>query len=260
MVGQLNKITGFVLLSTASAVFAGNMGDVASPAGRFNLGIEGGYSISTQTDFSPDASQVVTGTTGVLLTPTNTEWYRDFGDSGLVGVFAGYQYNQNFGLQLGYRYRGGYDWRVNGFDAVQTTYNLFTINKLSVQTVLLDLRLTPSSFGDNAVVPYAQAGIGYAYNSLGAMSQTMFDSTGQQVATAAFAGASTNNFAWDIGAGVAYNWTSNLSLRLGYTFTDVGSVKQAGTQTISGVVTPIVPFTSDHLFLNEVVAGLSFML
>ncbi|TAL65993.1 MAG: porin family protein [Legionella sp.] len=253
-----------ILLSASSYSIAGDMGDKSSapPLLHFNLGIEGGFSITGEANFYPElAASGVANPIITLPVPSNSDWNRNFGYSGVVGAFVGYQYNSNLGFQLGYRYRSDYDWRVNA--AIGTDRLSYAIDDITVQSLLFDVRLTPSC--NSPVIPYVQAGIGYARNQLGQMNATEFLFGETTDGFQQINGANTNNFAWDVGLGVNYAFASNLFFRLGYTFTDVGSVQTGNHQTVhisgfsNNLESTIFPFKAEHLFLHEVAVGLGWI-
>lgn len=260
-----SKLLTALLLTTSTFVFAGDMGDKSSdnPSGNWDIGIEGGFSLTGEANFYPELTAA--GVINPLVTiavPSNTDWNHNFGYSGVGGVFAGYKVNQNVALQLGYRYRGGYDWQVHAAYAdSNVTRSTYAINDITVQTVLFDVQLSPTSCCNSAVVPYVQAGIGYAHNNLGDIRTTFYEFGAANDQFQIINGATTNNFAWDLGLGVNYHFTPNLFFRLGYSFTDFGSVKSGNHETfhvegtVNNLEATVVPFKADHLFAHEGTAG-----
>ncbi len=89
--------------------------------------------------------------------------------------------------------------------------------------------------------PYVGAGIGIAHIK----AQGNVDFNGERVSDFS---KSKNNFAWQIGAGAAYAVTDNVSVDLGYRYTDAGNVK--GTASFTGDEKPSIKTESDiHEFL-----------
>jgi len=84
----------------------------------------------------------------------------------------------------------------------------------------------------------AGAGIGYSRLETGTLSTTG--------GVASESGASSDNFAWSLSAGLAMSVTSNAAVDVNYRFTDLGEFKQAGTTEF------------DNLMVHEFRAGLRY--
>lgn len=73
----------------------------------FFLGIDGGYSVSSDTTyFRPDYANVKNYDRAWSV-PMNQAFQGSIGASGMIGGFIGYQLNDNVGFNLNYDYRGG---------------------------------------------------------------------------------------------------------------------------------------------------------
>jgi opacity protein-like surface antigen len=72
---------------------------------------------------------------------------------------------------------------------------------------------------------------------------------------------SSTNFAWNLGAGVGYAFTDNISLDVGYRFTGVGEGETKNTDTSGTSHHPGKTFEkwkTDDLYIHQVMAGLRF--
>ena len=106
------------------------------------------------------------------------------------------------------------------------------------------------------LMPYINAGVGYAHlktkaHTWGKMGQGPYDINFKEDA---------NNFAWNIGLGVSYALTDNLSVDLGYRYTDFGNIKSnpviAG-ETI-GMKGPFIVDGDMKFYMHEVNLGLRY--
>lgn len=73
--------------------------------------------------------------------------------------------------------------------------------------------------------PYINAGIGYA--RLKAENSFSYKTTGSSFSD------TSNNFAWNLGVGAAYNINNNIALDAGYRYTDYGKVKTSKEISLS---------------------------
>jgi opacity protein-like surface antigen len=70
-------------------------------------------------------------------------------------------------------------------------------------------------------VPYVGAGLGVAYNE--AKTYKIIDSDGEALVT--LRGKNKTNFAYNVGAGLAYKLSKNFAIDLGYKFYDLGKIQ-----------------------------------
>ena len=89
---------------------------------------------------------------------------------------------------------------------------------------------------DSAINPYIGAGVGFA------SVHTKAHATG--AGASASASDSSTEFAWQIGAGVAYNFTSNLAADLQYNYTSVGDFNDS--------------FSTDDLSYSRLTLGIRY--
>ena len=106
------------------------------------------------------------------------------------------------------------------------------------------------------LMPYINAGVGYAHLKMKAHT---WGNCGTGPYELRFK-EDANNFAWNIGLGVSYALTDNLSVDLGYRYTDFGNIKSnpviAG-ETI-GMVGPFIVDGDMKFYMHEVNLGLRY--
>jgi len=157
MLQQVRVLSSVMLLTTASLGFSGTMGDKnSSPnlnlAGSFALGFVGGFSALGSLNLQPGYGPGYSLNWGTL---TNTDWKGNLESGGVLGAFIAYQYNQNVQFSLDYRYRGDYGWQVNGINPVDTTLSwVYRADNINIQTLMVNVKLAPTSCCDNRWTPY----------------------------------------------------------------------------------------------------------
>ncbi len=144
------------------------------------------------------------------------------------GIFVGYDFYHKFDVpvraELEYALRS--DWTGDDNYYVGTDrVNLDT--KVNVQTLLFNVYYDFRNSSD--FTPYVGAGIGMAF-ARGFASADRYTAAGAYVAHASGEGYSTN-FAWQVGAGVAYAITDTVSADLGYRYLGLG---HSGDDIIGG--------------------------
>ncbi len=98
--------------------------------------------------------------------------------------------------------------------------------------------------------PYVGGGIGLARNEL---STTTISSGGAQIAT--INGSTKNEFAWQVGAGIAISVLPAVAIDIGYHYLDAGKFQTSSTGTVLGTPISGSP-VSGRLKAHEVTAGL----
>lgn len=237
---------------------AGTMGEIDTKSPGFYLGVEGGASISAQTQFGQDFYK----SGQRFVAPVNSDFSRDIGSAGFGGLFLGYNYNPNLAVQFTWDYRRGYDYNLHtsyggdfGRDYLEDRFE--TRGNINVQTFLFDLVLKPS-LNWGGFVPYVKGGIGLSYNEMGTFRNV--DLATPPTFDTNVSGATRTSFAWDAGVGADYMINHNTSIGLGYRFVDAGQLQTSSrwSDPLLGEAGSRIPFGTKHLYLNEVVASIAY--
>lgn len=256
-------------LLTCQLSNAGGMGTEQSDRDlwkKFYIGIDGGYSVSSSsTNLRPDMTNAQNYQL-FFITPLNTDFHGDIGSAGMLGGFIGYHVTDTLGVSLNYDYRDQYNWEVLSRKGTELGSTETYKADISIQTLLVNLVLNANGSW-NGFTPYVNAGIGAAFNRLGNFNNASVSSPGSShIPTNVFnytsADNSTTSFAWDAGVGIDYALTNKTHLTLGYRFVDAGKLSSSSnfTETVSGRSSTITPFITNHVLLNEFVAGLRWEL
>ncbi len=103
-------------------------------------------------------------------------------------------------------------------------------------------------------IPYLSAGVGLANNKAGTL--TINSSSGGSSYTTTLTKKSTNNLAWQVGAGSAIKLTNKIDLDLNYKFMDMGKVKTgSGSTTYSNNTTEPASAGNSKLRTHEFSIG-----
>jgi opacity protein-like surface antigen len=102
----------------------------------------------------------------------------------------------------------------------------------------------------SAFTPYIGGGLGMAFISAKAKGSTAGESE-------SFGSKRNSNFAWNIGAGAAYDITDNIALDLGYRFVGLGEGKMKDAQDNSDP-DGFVRSKTKNLYMHQVGLGLRF--
>ena len=153
--------------------------------------------------------------TGMYLAPKFLMTIQETGTierSGMGGVDEYSQFTLGGALAAGYALRGNSEksWGSN-WGSVDCTWNSSTL----FANLYYDFR------NDSAFVPYIGAGIGMSFNYLG------FDL--HRGGSAVSRDEHTTNFAWNVGAGVAYNVNDALYIDAAYRYVDLGYTEASGS-------------------------------
>lgn len=232
---------------------------------HFYAGIEVGRSYSGEAFIRPQAS--LTDPDANWTIPENTDWSRTIGTSGDYGAFVGYQLNPNVGLQLTFDHRNSFSWTVPVNAAASfpdEPFEEYSLHDIEISTLFADLKLAPSVCW-NGFVPFVKAGIGWSRNKSGELRDVNIPNGffNTEVSFDTHVASNTeNDFAWNAGVGVDYYFNRCISATFAYRFVDVGELK-TGTRSIDPIADPggvdnNVPFKSEHIFLSEFVAAVTY--
>ena len=155
------------------------------------------------------------------LVPGSLQQNTHFGQAGIFGVGAGYQFNSWFRMDVTgeYRARSNYTGRdtflanpspgTPGAD----NYNGYKSEWLFLTNAYADLGTWW------CITPFVGAGIGAARVTLGGFNDHLDDGTLTGIAS----DASKWNFAWALHAGLAYKISPNWTMELAYRYVDMGN-------------------------------------
>jgi opacity protein-like surface antigen len=180
------------------------------------------------------------------LFPTTT------GASAIVGVGAGYRISPIFRADLTIDYLPAT--RANGHStaALQSTGSSDLDSLVGLVNGYVDFAgFNPDRFG--SFQPYVTAGIGVARNHFGA-------TTGVSGVIGPFtiSDSTQRNFAWALGAGIAYALTPRLTLDLAYRYMNLGEVRTGGAVGAGGAVFELTPSKTADLIVDTVTLGLRY--
>jgi opacity protein-like surface antigen len=147
------------------------------------------------------------------------------GDSAFAGAGVGYQFNNWFRFDVTAEYR-----TAAQYSAIQSYGNLWNLPCGARCYDLYHGEHSAAVFLANAyfdlgtwygITPYIGGGVGAGVNWL----QNFYDISAQPAGGFGFAqNRMPTNFAWQIGAGLAYNVSPNLKLEVGYRYLDLGKM------------------------------------
>jgi opacity protein-like surface antigen len=220
-------------------------------------------------DFGVAANQI-SGLRSTFTDPTvdvPAPMFNNFsiGDAAFAGAGVGYQFNSwlRFDATAEYRTAAQYAaiqsytdiWNppgsVCGLDSrCYDTYHGQHSAFLFLANGYLDLG---TWYG---ITPFVSGGVGFANNWL----QNFYDVSAQPAGGFGYAQNRTQtNFAWQVGAGLAYNVTPNLKLEVAYRRTDMGRMN---TGVIHCMGTPVCPgeVQSFNLASNDVKLGIRYVI
>jgi OmpA-OmpF porin, OOP family len=221
--------------------------DTASWTDGFYVRGDLGGAIGNVTTFH-DTNPNSTSSTAILGT---TRAPAETGVSSLIGAGIGYRLNPIFRGDVTLDYMPGLRVQPIAVNGTPSGYTFGAANfdstvGLANAYVQLD-GLLPGALG--RFQPYVDAGIGFAHNRLGTLSINATPGN-------ALNGSTKTNFAWALGAGVAYPITPHLSLDLAYRFLDVGPTATGPNAFAFSVPFRITAAKSDDVTVHTLTAGL----
>ncbi len=212
------------------------------------------------------SSVTSTFTNPTVLVPAPVMNAVNIGDSAFAGAGVGYQFNNWFRFDVTGEYRTAVQ-----YSAIQSYTDIWSAPGLSpcgFNARCHDLyhgQHSAAVFLANAYVdlgtwygitPYIGGGVGVGVNWL----QNFYDLSAQPAGGFGFAqNRMPTNFAWQLGAGLAYNVTPNLKLEVGYRYLDLGKLN-TGTIVCQG--TPVCPgeVQSFYLASHDVHVGFRYVI
>ena len=201
------------ILSTAVCAFALVSNCVFAQFNSQNIyfRIDSGYSWAlnphVKDDPAPAGACVICA--GNFVTPAEIS---NVNNSWLIGVGAGYRFNENFRGEIAYSYRGGYE--IIDHDGAGTAIS----TKIKSNALFLNGYFDfPTNW--QKVKPYVGAGVGWANNQLGTVSYV------STFAPSVLVGGTSNNFAWNAGFGLGIEVSKGTIIDIGYRYVDLGKIK-----------------------------------
>ena len=172
---------------------------------------------------------------------------NSFGLGLSVGADLGYYYDLPMRVELEYAYRGKAEFG-QGPSVVLGSVPLMASHSFDITAHSLMANAFFDFNNDSMFTPYIGAGLGLAYLD------TTYRASIQNGTTATVTTNNDNwNFAWNVGAGVAYHLSDNMALDLGYRYVDLGTA-EAG----SAIVSNFTGSSSVDYTAHEVNVGLRF--
>ena len=173
----------------------------AAPNTGFYMGISGGYVIPQAMEISdPDysAHRLDAYLDNGYLLSIKTGWNTPFTRK-VMAMEIEYNYiNNNFDNdKIVPSPADGYPTRLDG--------------NMSIHAVLFNLK---ARYPEGMIHPYAGFGLGYAYASIGDITDTAYDGSGTYI----LPGESGGGFCWQFLAGVDFDITPNMSFGIGYKY------------------------------------------
>lgn len=195
-------------------------------------------------------------TSSVCVICSSTQ-LNNLGSGAELGGGVGYRINDWLRAEATIAYRGWY--QLSATDPDGFSYKSDVKSLVGMANLLVD---PPVKLGP--LQPYLGAGIGIAHNTMGTISQNAYFPSVGIGASESDPGGSSNNFAWQLMAGLAWPLTSTLTAELGYRYLDAGKIQtSAGTSQFSiygGGINFTTPVTTTgvkgNLAVNEVVLAL----
>ena len=118
----------------------------------------------------------------------------------------------------------------NNFDfKVTNKYTHKFATELSVYSAMVNVYYDIDT--GTKFTPYVGGGIGYAHLK----NKTKVAGVSDFGDISSSSSESENNFAWNLGAGVAYALNDKISIDAGYRYTDYGNVKESVSQSVKGL-------------------------
>ncbi|TBW35948.1 porin family protein [Siculibacillus lacustris] len=194
------------------------------------------------------------------------------GTTGTIALGIGYQFNSYLrgditGEMFGTRnttgsvaFTGGSV--ANGLTANQNLY----AGRLSSMLFLANAYVDLGKY--SGLTPYVGAGVGAVHHSLSMSEGSHWDRLTNPLGTLAasgndvgiFKGSDKWNFAWALHTGVSYDLASNLKLDVGYSYKDLGGIKENGGSVCANSYCPDDSFNLKRIAVHDVHVGARWML
>jgi OOP family OmpA-OmpF porin len=241
-------LLGSVFLITAVSSSFAQSGFTWVPGGLYLRGDVGG-AVGNDLTFKDTNTNLASPC--ILCTGTVHSTTRD---TVIFGAGIGYRFAPMFRADLTLDYMPSFKVRGTsiGGPFPGTTYSADLSSLVGMANGYLDFNgFAPQLFGP--FQPYLDGGIGFAHNDLQS-------STGRIAGVVPFTqtGASRTNFAWGVGAGLAYAFTRNWALDVAYKYLDLGDLRSGASASALGVTAPTTAIKSDNFTVHTVTIGFRY--
>lgn len=188
--------------------------------------------------------------------------YGDYGNSALVNIAVGYEWNSWLRTEASFSYRPELQFSGEGnFRGISTEFTqTATADIHNYSGMFVGVVKPVVLFSDKkwVVEPLISAGMGFSYNRIDSITY-LFPKT----STVTPEGGNTS-FAWSVGAGLGYEFSKRIGMELMYNYIDLGQVaKDSDTMTVlrrsdNSVITDSIKVgeTEAELQCHEVVLSL----
>lgn len=234
--------------------------------GCWYVGVEGGMALSTKMDFAPDYSKAPGNVDFKYPTYQNPNFWRaNMGSAPMAGAKVGYFIDPQFALELGYTFRGNFEFNRAASLPTGTWYTEATntgVHAIDSHAIMLNARFFPC-LDWGRVKPFVNVGGGLAINQVGhVVEKTLSDSNPSPMYDES-SKKNTPSFAWQAGFGFDYIFCKHVFLTVAYRFVDIGKIKsgnriEVSTYDESQVGASITPLLQKNAFVNEVYVGLNY--
>ncbi|WP_424362212.1 outer membrane protein [Methylocystis parvus] len=188
------------------------------------------------------------------------------GDAAFAGAGVGYQFNNWFRFDVTGEYRTAAQysaiqsytdiWSAPGFSPCGIAARCHDVyhGQHSAAVFLANAYFDLGTW--YGITPFVGGGIGFATNFL----NNWYDISAQPAGGFGYASDRTQtNFAWQVGAGLAYNVTPNLKLEVAYRYLDMGKMS-TGQIVCQGVVVCAREVQSFNLASNDIRLGFRYVI
>lgn len=173
------------------------------------------------------------------------------GSSGIIGVEAGYKFNENLRASLSLDYLTNFSWTENvptSLDVLRQDHsykNKSFVGMLNVYYDILDY---------NGLTPYITVGAGFARNK--ATNNSTFYNTDNTVLETSNQNGKKTNFAYKIGLGAKYNVSQDIAIDLRYQFVNLGKMHLNSTTSVT--YKEPIPSLSGKARAHQFLVGISY--
>ncbi len=257
---KLNHLGFAGVMLSSSMALAGTMGPVADTSIHPVITLFGGYA-----SINAGNSSTFTGADTNIFTYSNSGNGKN---TGFIGGFLGaeralpWMPYPGFVAQVGVEYSFFGSVGVSGTNKVgiePQTSTTYTYNyAYQPQQVLVFARLFGTML--EKYHPYGEVGLGAAFNNLSNYSTATIE-TGSINLTPLYANSGDTQFSYSLGVGVDTQVTNNVSVGLGYRFSNFGSAYLGDGQIVMNQYTFPVPFNlgSSQAYANQLIARISYV-